>query len=73
LEEIPPNSDYGPDLIAIMIVTVPGIIVANVYILLSSDSGNGENVANSLHTVYVNLPATGGYGGDDDVGGVRLV
>ena len=63
LEEILPNSDYGTDLIAIVIVTFPEIIVANVYILLSSDRESGEDVANSLQTVYVNLPATGVYGG----------
>jgi len=63
LEEILPNSDYGTDLIAIVIV--PEIIVANAYILLSSDSESGEDVANCLQTVYVNLSATSGYGGGD--------
>ena len=65
MEEILPNSDYGTDLITIVIVIVPQIIVANVYILLSSDSESGEDVANSLQTVYVNLPTTGGSGGGD--------
>ena len=65
MEEILPNSDYGTDLITIVIVIVPEIIVANMYILLSSDSESGEEVANSLQTVYLNLPTTGGSGGGD--------
>ena len=65
MEEILPNSDYGTDLITIVIVIVPEIIVANMYILISSDSESGENAANSLQTVYVNLPTTGGSGGGD--------
>ena len=73
LEEILPNSDYGTDLIAIVIVTFPEILVANVYILLSSNRESGEDVANSLQTVYVNLPTTGVYGGGDDIGSVGLV
>jgi len=72
LGEIRPNSDYGADLIAIVIVTVPEIIVTNVYILFSSDSESVEGVASSSQTVYVNLPAAGGYGGGD-VSGVGLV
>lgn len=48
-----------------MIVIVPEIIVANAYVLLSSDSESGEDVANCLQTVYVNLPTTGSYGGGD--------
>jgi len=55
LEEILPNSDCGADLSAIVIVIVPEIIVANMYILFSSDSESGEDVANSLQMVYVNL------------------
>jgi hypothetical protein len=55
LEAILPNSDYSTELSATVIVIVPEIIVANVYILLSSDSESGEDVANSLQTVYVNL------------------
>jgi len=55
LKAILPNSGYGADLSAIVIVIVPEIIVANVYILLSSDSESGEDVAHSLQTVYVNL------------------
>ena len=60
-----PKSDCGTDVIAIVIVIGPEIIVANVYILLSSDNESGKDVANSLQTVYVNLPTTGGYGGND--------
>lgn len=65
LEEILPSSEYGSDLIAIVIVIDPAIIFANVNILLSRDSESGEDVANCLQTVYVNLPTTGGYGGGD--------
>ena len=65
MEEILPNSDCGTDLIMRVIVIVPEIIVANVYILLSSDSESGEDIADSLQTVYVNLPTTGGSGGGD--------
>jgi len=54
-----------PDLIAIVIVIDPEIIVANMNILLSSDSESREDVASCLQTVYVNLPTTGGYGGGD--------
>ena len=62
MEEILPNSDYSTVLITIVILIVPEIIVANMYILLSSDSESGDDVANSLQTVYVNLPTTGGSG-----------
>ena len=50
MEEILPNSDYSTVLITIVILIVPEIIVANMYILLSSDSKSGEDVANSLQT-----------------------
>ena len=65
MEEIVPNGDYSTDLIRIVIMIVPEIIVANLYILLSSDSESGDDVANSLQTVYVNLPTTGGSGAGD--------
>ena len=76
LEEILPNIDYGADFIAIVIVTIPEILVANVYIWLSSNSESVEDIARSLQTVSVNLPRTGGYGGGDVVdivGDVGLV
>lgn len=40
-----PNGDYGTDLIAIVIVIVPEIIVANAYVLLSSDSVKTDDVS----------------------------
>ena len=76
LEEILPNSDYCADFIAIVIVIIPEVIVANVYIWLSSNSESVEDIARSLQKVHVNLPSTGGYGGGDVdvvVGDVGLV
>lgn len=48
-----PNGDYGTDLTAIVIVIVPEIIVANAYVLLSSDSVKTDDVSDCGNNSYV--------------------